>query len=71
MFEYGNVTVESEADEVSSYSLTSYRFGLNLRLMAPARSIRFVGILGGGLVHDSLEYDIDPATQPSPCNVLK
>src|SRR5204863_3735701 len=60
MFEYGNVTVDSTAPLTSSsYSLSSYRFGLNLRLMSPGHSVRFVGTLGGGLTDDVLEYDFD------------
>jgi hypothetical protein len=70
MFEYGNVTVEDEFLERSSYSLSSLRFGLNLRLMTPGRKVRFVGTLGGGLVHDTLEYDIHEDDQLEPIGIV-
>jgi hypothetical protein len=74
MFEYGNVTVDSKVYSDSSYSLSSYRFGLNLRLMTPGRSVRFVGTLGGGLTNDVLEYDLNDAkagTNVCPAELCK
>ena len=61
MFEYGNVTVDTTRPVDSSYSLSSLRFGLNLRLMSPGRTVRFVGEMGGGLSSDDLEFTIDGA----------
>jgi hypothetical protein len=61
MFEYSNITISSETYD-ADYTLASYHVGLNLRLHTPARRVRFVGIIGGGLVHDSLAFDlVEPA----------
>ncbi|MEJ7729351.1 MAG: hypothetical protein WKG00_09050 [Polyangiaceae bacterium] len=62
MFEYSNINVASETSPGADYTLASYHIGLNLRLHTPARRVRFVGILGGGLVHDSLKFDEPEAT---------
>lgn len=56
MFEYSNITIGSELYD-SDYTLSSVHLGLNLRLHTPARRVRFVGIIGGGLVHDDLDYE--------------
>jgi hypothetical protein len=64
MFEYSNIGIESESVDGADYTLASYHLGLNLRLHTPARRVRFVGIIGGGLVHDSLTFDDRPAGTP-------
>lgn len=57
MFEYGNIfTTASDANVDIGYSRSSFRVGLNLRLMTPGKTARFVGTLGGGLVVDDIEF---------------
>jgi hypothetical protein len=58
MFEYGNVLTTSTKDANIGYTLQSFRFGLNVRLMTPGRTVRFVGSIGGGLVYDLVDYNI-------------
>jgi hypothetical protein len=63
MFEYGDVFTAHETLDYG-YSKQSYRLGVNLRLMTPGKSARFVGNLGGGIVID----DIDVTTRRgAPC----
>jgi hypothetical protein len=66
MFEYGNVYTTNLNEKQSpdlpeagavSYTLSSFRFGLNLRLMTPGRNVRFVGSIGGGLVYDVVDFN--------------
>lgn len=73
MFEYGNVYTtnlnEKRLPELPpegsvSYTLTSFRFGLNLRLMTPGRNVRFVGSVGGGLVYDIVDFSTTESEQP-------
>jgi hypothetical protein len=68
MFEYGSVTVESELAESTSYTLSSARFGPNLRIMSPGKSARLVGNLGGGAAYDNYSVDLgeycDPKADP-------
>lgn len=68
LFEYGNVYTTNERAPGKTdtpptgdvgYTLSSFRFGLNLRLMTPGRSARFVGSIGGGLVHDTISYSLE------------
>jgi hypothetical protein len=65
MFEYGNVYTtnlktgeipDAPATDTVNYTLQSFRFGLNLRLMTPGRTVRFIGVIGGGLVYDTLHF---------------
>jgi hypothetical protein len=55
MFEYGNIFTADEPEN-QGYSRSSYRLGLNLRLMTPGKTARFVGTLGGGLVIDDIDF---------------
>ena len=58
-FEYGNVVVRaSDVSDDSDYSLSSTRFGLDLRLMTPGKTVRFVGTVGGGAVSTDLTFDL-------------
>jgi hypothetical protein len=55
MFEYGNVSADKEISGGElEYSLSTARFGLNLRLMTPGKSLRMVGTIGGGFVYGDL-----------------
>jgi hypothetical protein len=73
MFEYGNVfttndrnVTTAEAGDIS-YTLSSFRFGLNLRLMTPGRTVRFVGSLGGGLVYDLVDFSVAKGAVCAAC----
>jgi hypothetical protein len=57
MGEYANAFVPSAIDD-STYTLTSWRVGANLRLMTPGKSVRLVGGLGGGIVADSVKFSL-------------
>src|SRR5262249_41736091 len=57
MFEYGSVTVSANGAQETSYALSSARFGANLRLMTPGKTVRFVGDIGGGFTHDSFHLE--------------
>ena len=74
MFEYGNVSDTVSVEDLPadvSYSLTSLRFGLNLRLMSPGQKVRLVGNVGGGLVHSGLAMETELAEdQCEECNGL-
>jgi hypothetical protein len=67
MFEYGNVYTTNTKSGLNpdapstgdiGYTLSSFRFGLNLRLMTPGRVARFVGTIGGGLVYDVVDFSV-------------
>jgi hypothetical protein len=57
MFEYGSASIDSGLDETTSFTLSSARFGLNLRLMSPGKSARFVGTIGGGATYDTFSFE--------------
>jgi hypothetical protein len=54
MFEYGDIFTTNPAGGYG-YSKQSYRLGVNLRLMTPGKSARFVGNLGGGIAIDDID----------------
>ncbi len=56
--EYANTYVPSALDTDTSYTLRSWRLGLNLRLMTPGRTVRLIGTVGGGIVHDSVKFSL-------------
>lgn len=65
MFEYGDIFTENANNTLDyGYSKQSYRLGVNLRLMTPGKSARFVGNLGGGLVIDDIDLT---ARSGAPC----
>lgn len=55
--EYGNVEGPANGFEDPSYSLTSIRFGPQLRLMSPGDVVHFVGTIGGGLAINIMKYE--------------
>lgn len=57
-FEYGNATLRSSRDEDLEYSISSLRFGLDLRLMTSGDTVRFVGSLGGGVTLSDLSFSL-------------
>ena len=65
MFEHGDIftndadnAITSDGTEIDAgYSKQSYRLGVNVRLMTPGKSARFVGTLGGGIVIDDLDVE--------------
>jgi hypothetical protein len=56
--EYANTYVPSSIDTDTSYTLRSWRLGLNLRLMTPGKTVRLVGTVGGGIAHDSVKFQL-------------
>ncbi|MGK4001324.1 hypothetical protein WMF31_01770 [Sorangium sp. So ce1036] len=59
MFQYANIATGADEAEYSdaSYTLGSTRVGLNVRLMTPGQTWRFVGSIGGGLTYDDVSFD--------------
>lgn len=57
-FEYGNATLRSERDEDLEYSISSLRFGLDLRLTTSGETVRFLGSLGGGVARSDLSFSM-------------
>ncbi|NUQ78899.1 MAG: hypothetical protein HUU21_35690 [Polyangiaceae bacterium] len=57
MFEYGDISTDFTVGGGSySYNKQSFRLGINLRLMTPGKSARFVGNLGGGIAIDDIDF---------------
>ncbi|WP_233561892.1 tetratricopeptide repeat protein [Sorangium cellulosum] len=58
MLQYANINIESDdtAYQNASYTLGSTRLGLNVRLMTPGQTWRFVGSIGGGLTYDEVRF---------------
>ena len=54
--EYANTYVPSSLDADTSYTLRSWRLGLNLRLMTSGKTVRLVGTVGGGISYDSVKF---------------
>ena len=59
-FEHSSLYTPSSRLQDQGYTLISNRVGADLRLMAPGRVVRAVGVIGGGLVVDSLTFDQKP-----------
>ncbi|WP_437576287.1 hypothetical protein [Sorangium sp. So ce887] len=59
MFQYANIATGSNHPgyQNASYTLGSTRIGLNVRLMTPGQTWRFVGSIGGGLTYDDVSFD--------------
>ncbi|KYF97441.1 hypothetical protein BE20_38605 [Sorangium cellulosum] len=59
MFQYANIATGSDHPSYpnASYTLGSTRVGLNVRLMTPGQTWRFVGSIGGGLTYDDVSFD--------------
>lgn len=59
MFQYANIATGSDhpSYQNASYTLGSTRLGLNVRLMTPGQTWRFVGSIGGGLTYDDVNFN--------------
>jgi hypothetical protein len=76
MFEYGDIftsdtdnAITADGTEIdASYSKQSYRLGVNVRLMTPGKSARFVGTLGGGIVIDDIDVEKNDGTPCPTCS---
>jgi PEGA domain-containing protein len=60
-FEHSSLFTPSTVADSKGYTLISNRIGADLRLMTPGKMVRAVGVIGGGVVIDSLGFD-----QPQP-----
>ncbi len=60
-FEHSSLFTPSTVADNKGYTLISNRIGADLRLMTPGKMVRVVGVIGGGVVIDSLGFD-----QPQP-----
>lgn len=58
-FEHSSLFTPSGSAEGKGYTLISNRIGADLRLITPGKYVRGVGVIGGGLVLDSLRFDAD------------
>lgn len=67
MLQYANVEIDSSLETRPNYTLSSGRFGVNLRLMSPGQRVRFVGSLGGGLVYDDVTFNSAGLTSCGLC----
>jgi PEGA domain len=56
-FEHSSLFTPTSKSEGEGYTLISNRVGADLRLMTPGKYVRGVGVIGGGLVLDSLHFD--------------
>lgn len=59
MLQYANIATGADTPEYpdASYTFASTRIGLNVRLMTPGQTWRFVGSIGGGLTYDKVSFD--------------
>jgi hypothetical protein len=68
-FEHSSLYTPSGTTGNKGYTLISNRIGGDLRLITPGKFVRGVGVIGGGLVLDSLSFD-EPILG-CPTNVCK
>ena len=66
-FQHSSLYTPSELGEDKGYTLISNRIGADLRLMTPGKFVRGVGVIGGGLVLDSLNFDKQINGCPDVC----
>jgi hypothetical protein len=66
-FQHSSLFTPSRYNEGRGYTLISNRIGADLRLMTPGKYVRGVGVIGGGLVIDSLRYDVPINGCPTVC----
>ncbi|WP_437588729.1 hypothetical protein [Sorangium sp. So ce1000] len=72
MLQYANIATGSDdpAYPNASYTLGSTRLGLNVRLMTPGQTWRFVGSIGGGLTYDAVKFDSIKTPEGDICDGL-
>lgn len=56
-FEHSSLFTPTKSDPLGGYTLISNRIGADLRLMTPGKTVRAVGVIGGGIVLDSLSFE--------------
>jgi hypothetical protein len=56
-FEHSSLFTPTRSDPLGGYTLISNRIGADLRLMTPGKMLRAVGVVGGGVVLDSLSFE--------------
>lgn len=56
-FEHSSLFTPTATDPAGGYTLISNRVGADLRLMTPGKMVRGVGVIGGGIVFDSLDFE--------------
>jgi hypothetical protein len=67
-FEHSSLFTPSTSDPTGGYTLISNRIGADLRLMTPGKMVRAVGVIGGGVVLDSLSFEKSrPGCAPVEC----
>ncbi len=67
-FEHSSLFTPTKTDATSGYTLVSNRIGADLRLMTPGKVVRAVGVIGGGVVLDSLSFEkSNPGCMPVEC----
>ncbi|WP_437732865.1 tetratricopeptide repeat protein [Sorangium sp. So ce1335] len=70
MLQYANMSIASDdpAYQSARYTLGSTRLGLNVRLMTPGQTWRFVGSIGGGLTYDDVKFHSIRTQDGDICN---
>ena len=67
-FQHSSLFTPTKNDPAGGYTLISNRIGADLRLMTPGKTVRAVGVLGGGVVLDSLGFEKSkPGCTPVEC----
>ena len=67
-FEHSSLFTPTTTDTNGGYTLISNRIGADLRLMTPGKTVRVVGVIGGGVVLDSLGFEkSNPGCTPAVC----
>ena len=56
-FEHSSLFTPTKNDPLGGYTLISNRIGADLRLMTPGKTVRAVGVIGGGVVLDALAFE--------------
>lgn len=59
-FQHSSLFTPTKNDPLGGYTLISNRIGADLRLMTPGKMVRGVGVIGGGVVIDSLGFEKNP-----------
>ena len=67
-FEHSSLFTPTKNDPLGGYTLISNRIGADLRMMTPGKTMRAVGVIGGGVVLDSLSFEkAKPGCTPAEC----
>ncbi len=67
-FEHSSLFTPTKTDPTGGYTLISNRIGGDLRLITPGKTVRAVGVVGGGVVLDSLDFEkTRPGCTPTEC----